>query len=98
MADPHSTLDRAYVEANRNVIESPGEIARFRERAEAMQAWNVVRLLDSHEALRAEFATWHRALRTEIEVDTEAQCEECGAYYPHHLKRNCKGEHVAPVR
>lgn len=29
---------------------------------------------------------------------SDAKCEECGAYYPHHLKRNCKGEHVAPVR
>jgi hypothetical protein len=55
---------RSYVEANRSLIESPEEIARFRERAEAMHAWNVIRLLDSHEALRAEFATWHRALRS----------------------------------
>lgn len=30
--------------------------------------------------------------------ESDAKCEECGAYYPHHLTRNCKGEHVAPVR
>jgi hypothetical protein len=29
---------------------------------------------------------------------SEAKCEECGAYYPHHLTRNCKGEHVEPVK
>jgi hypothetical protein len=29
---------------------------------------------------------------------SEAKCEECGAYYPHHLTRNCQGEHVEPVK
>lgn len=43
---------RAYVEANTSLIETREEIARFRERAVALGCWNVVRLLDSHEALR----------------------------------------------
>lgn len=29
---------------------------------------------------------------------SDAKCEVCGAYYPHHLTRNCEGEHVAPVK
>jgi hypothetical protein len=33
-----------------------------------------------------------------LQIGSEAKCEECGAYYPHHLTRGCKGEHVEPVR
>lgn len=44
---------QAYIEANRTLVESPEEIARFRNSAEKMQAFNVIRLLDSHEAQRA---------------------------------------------
>jgi hypothetical protein len=31
-------------------------------------------------------------------LGSDAKCEECGAYYPYHLTRECSGEHVAPVQ
>lgn len=52
-------------------VESASEVARLRERAVAMDAVNIVRLCDSHEALRAEIRAAISDLWMELQTPTD---------------------------